>query len=40
MVEIENISKIIEQSVNDYVVKDAMNLDDIVTKVNEKLAGK
>ncbi|OIO20073.1 MAG: hypothetical protein AUJ23_00755 [Candidatus Magasanikbacteria bacterium CG1_02_32_51] len=40
VVEVDSISKIVEQGVNDYIVKGAMNLDDVVAKVNDKLAGK
>ncbi|EKE07650.1 MAG: Two-component response regulator [uncultured bacterium] len=40
VVEAESISKIVEQGVHDYIIKGAMNMDDVVKKVNDKLSGK
>jgi len=37
VVEAESIAQIVEQGVHDYIIKGAMDMDDVVTKVKEKL---
>lgn len=37
VVEADSISKIVEQGVHDYIIKGAMDMDDVVKKVQEKL---
>jgi response regulator RpfG family c-di-GMP phosphodiesterase len=38
VVEADSISKIVEQGVHDYIIKGAMEMDDVVKKVQEKLS--
>ncbi|EKE07277.1 MAG: Response regulator receiver protein [uncultured bacterium] len=38
VVEAESIAKIVEQGVHDYIIKGAMDMDDVVKKIKEKLA--
>ncbi|MDD2656815.1 MAG: response regulator [Patescibacteria group bacterium] len=40
VVEAESISKIVEQGVHDYIIKGAVDMDDVVKKVTDKLSGK
>ncbi|OGH84979.1 MAG: hypothetical protein A2493_01345 [Candidatus Magasanikbacteria bacterium RIFOXYC12_FULL_33_11] len=37
VVEAESIAQIVEQGVHDYIIKGAMDMDDVVVKVKEKL---